>query len=102
LGFIMPKIRKQVAGRARTQGIGRKPRAELVKVANECVDALATRIGDGPFLFGDTPTTFDATAYAFALGALCPAFDNEIHKNAKSRANLVAYVDRLREKYWKE
>lgn len=102
VGLLTSRIRKQVAGRARTQGMGRKPRAEIVKVCCEMIDALAVRIGDRPYLFGDAPTTYDATAYAFAAGALCPAFANEIQRSAAANKTLVTYADRIREKYWQE
>jgi glutathione S-transferase len=99
-GMVSGQARKYTAGRAATQGVGRMPRAEVVAAANGIVDAFSVQLGDGPFLFGDKPTTFDATGYAFTLGVLCPAFDNEVLKHAKTKGNLVAYEKRIKEKYW--
>jgi len=101
-GIVSGQARKQTAGRAHTQGIGRRPRAEVVAVCQQLLDALSTQLGEGPFFFGSRPTTLDATVYAFTLGALCPAFDNEVRKHAASKANLVSYEARMKDKYWKD
>ena len=101
-GMIAKSARKQVIGRTARQGIGRAPRAEVVGACNHIVDSLCEALGDSPYMWGDKPTTYDATTYAFAAGALCPAFDNEVRKHAASKKNLVAYEERLREKYWKD
>jgi glutathione S-transferase len=99
-GIVSNTAHKQVVARGRAQGVGRQPRAEVVGVANKIVDALDTQLGDGPYFFGDKPTTYDATAYAFGAGILCPAFDNEVRKHAATKKNLVAYNDRMKAEYW--
>jgi glutathione S-transferase len=101
-GMISKSARKQVTGRTRTQGIGRQPRAELVANCIKMIDAFAEQLGDKPYFCGDKPTTYDATTYAFAAGVLCPAFDNELHKHAKTKKNLVSYADRMKAQYWKD
>ncbi len=99
-GMVAKKARAQVSGRARTQGMGRKPHAEIVAAATKIIDALAVYLGDEPFVGGAQPTTLDATAYAFVAGVLCPAFPNEVHQHALQRANLVAYAARMKAAYW--
>jgi glutathione S-transferase len=101
-GVVSGSARKQVVGRTRTQGIGRQPRTEIVGTCTKIVDAFAEQMGDRKYFCGDKPTTYDATAYAFAAGVLCPAFDNELRKHTATKKNLVAYADRMREQYWKE
>lgn len=101
-GMICGQARKQTVERTTKQGIGRRPRAEVVAICQQILDALSVQLGDGPFLFGERPTTYDASVYAFAAGALCPAFDNEVRKHAASKANLAAYEKRVQEKYWKD
>lgn len=101
-GMVAGQARKYTVERTARQGIGRRPRGEVVASCQQMVDAFAAQLGDGPFFFGDRPSTFDATAYAFAAGALCPAFDNEVRKHAAGKANLVAYEQRLKDKYWKD
>jgi glutathione S-transferase len=99
-GMIAKKAREQVSQRCRIQGMGRRPHAEIVALATGVLDALAVHLGDRPFLCGDRPTTFDATAYAFVAGALCPAFQNEVQQHARGLANLGAYAGRIEAAYW--
>ena len=101
-GMIAGKARKQVTARAVTQGLGRKPREEIVATCKQMIDALSDHMGDAKLVCGDRPTTYDATAYAFVAGALCPAFDNEVRKHAATKANLVAYEQRIKRDYWKD
>ncbi|MGO4611244.1 glutathione S-transferase C-terminal domain-containing protein, partial [Variovorax sp. 2RAF20] len=42
----------------------------------------------------------DATVFAFMAGALCPLFETPIRTAAESHPNLVAYVARMRERYY--
>jgi glutathione S-transferase len=101
-GMIARQARGYTTKRVRAQGMGRKPRAEVVSLCAEMVDAFAEELGDRPYFCGDKPTTYDATTYAWGLAVLCPAFDNEVRKHAASKRNLVSYVDRLKEAYWKD
>jgi glutathione S-transferase len=100
-GMVAKSARKQTVGRTARQGIGRMPRAEVVATCKKLVDALSIQLGDGPYFCGEKPTTYDATVYAFVAGLLCPAFDNELHKHAATKKNLVEYEARMKEKYWK-
>ncbi len=100
-GIVTATVRKKTVERARKQGIGRAPRAEVVQECNEILDALAERLGSKAFFCGDRPTTYDATVYAFTRSALLPAFDNEVRRHAAGKKNLVDYAGRLEAKYWK-
>ena len=100
-GIASKSARKYTVSRTHTQGMGRKPRAEVVGTCCKLVDALAEQFGDGPFFLGSKPTTYDATVYAFVSGVLCPTFDNELRKHAATKKNLTEYADRLKDAYWK-
>lgn len=99
-GMIAKKAREQTSGRTRAQGMGRKPRAEVVAECNRLIDALSVQFGEGPYFCGSGPTTYDATVYAFVASLLCPAFDNELRKHTAAKENLVAYDARMKERYW--
>ena len=101
-GLIAKSARKYTVGRTQTQGLGRKPRTEIVAVCAKLVDAFSEYMGDKAYFCGNELTTYDATGYAFVAGILCPAFDNELRRHAASKTNLVAYTERMKEKYWKE
>jgi glutathione S-transferase len=101
-GMIAKSARKQVVTRAARQGIGRKPRAEVVATCARILDAWSEHLASKPFFCGDKLTSYDATAYAFAAGTLCPAFDNEVRRHAASKKNLVEYAERMKAAYWKD
>jgi glutathione S-transferase len=100
-GVVARSARKFTVARTESQGMGRKPRAEVVATCSRIIDALTHRLGDRRFFCGDRPTTYDATVYAFALGILCPAFDNELRRHTANKVNLTRYVDRIQKEYWK-
>jgi glutathione S-transferase len=101
-GMIANTARKYTVERTRAQGMGRKPRSEVVAICSQILDSLALELGEKRYFCGDRLTTYDATVYAFGLGALCPAFDNEVRKHAATKTNLVADVDRIKAQYWKD
>ncbi len=101
-GMIAKKARQYTVGRTRTQGMGRKPRAEVVADCSKIIDALTVELGDRAYICGNELTTYDATAYAFVSGTLCPAFDNELRRHTANKNNLVSYTARMKERYWKD
>lgn len=101
-GLVSGQARKGTVERTTKQGIGRRPRSEVVAICQQLLDALSVQLGEGPFFLGDRPTTYDATVYAFAAGSLCPAFDNEVRKHAATKTNLVSYEKRMKDAYWKD
>jgi glutathione S-transferase len=99
-GVVAKSARKDTVARTHKQGIGRKSRPEVVAECARIVDALAAHLDDKPHFCGDALTTYDATVYAFCLGVLCPAFDNELRKHTAAKPNLVAYTARMKQRYW--
>jgi glutathione S-transferase len=98
--FITSMVRKKVRKNMHAQGLGRHSREELLAMANRSVDALAQVLGDKPYLMGDQKCGADATAFAFALGALCPLFDTPLRTHAEQHRNLIAYCDRMRAEFY--
>jgi glutathione S-transferase len=101
-GMIAKRARKYTVERTRRQGLGRMPRTEVVATCAKLIDALSHQLGDKPYFCGGQPTTYDATVYAFASGALCPAFNNEVRKHIAAKDNIVGYTARMKEAYWKD
>ena len=83
------------------QGTGRHSAPEVGRIGERIVGALAEQIGEGPYFFGAEPATIDATAYAFATGILDAPFDGPVRDAAARKANLKAYVDRIKDRYWR-
>ena len=67
------------------------------------LDALSTRLGGSGRLFfhGDTPTSVDASAFAYLSAILrCPLPNSRLRDALKSHATLVSYVERIAERYF--
>jgi len=98
-GFIANSARRAVIAQTKAQGTGRHSREEVVAIGRRLYDALDTQLGEGKFLLGDEPSTYDATAWAFITVALAPMFDNELRKYGAQKKNIAAYLARMNEKY---
>jgi glutathione S-transferase len=59
--WIRPKSRTRID----LQGMGKRPREEMIARAIEEIDAIAALLGDKPYALGDRPCTLDATLYGF-------------------------------------
>ena len=94
-GFILSQIRKSILKSAYAQGMGRHSRPEIDALCRTDIDALATLLGDKPFLHGAEPTTIDATIYGFMANFLWVPWTNDLKVYGLSKANLVAHCERM-------
>ncbi|MGO4326808.1 glutathione S-transferase C-terminal domain-containing protein [Cupriavidus sp. 2TAF22] len=101
-GLAMRFVRARIRRILWAQGLGRHSAADLAAIAARDVAAVSDLLGDKPFLLGERPCGADATVFAFIAGALCPVFDTPIRAAAESHPNLVAYVARMRGRYYPE
>lgn len=94
--IIRRKVRKNLVA----QGLGRHSKAEIAELGIRDIDALATILGDKPYLMGARPCGADATLYGFLAGSLTPVFEDPVRAAAERHPNLVAYVKRITEHYF--
>jgi glutathione S-transferase len=92
--------RRNVLRDLRGQGTGRYDLETVRRFGKELVTALADFVGDGPYLMGERPTTYDATAYAFTAAIVQYEFTCPVREHAKRQENLLAYLERMRETYF--
>lgn len=100
-GLVANLVRKQVGKTLHAQGTGRHSLAEVEAVAITHLDALSEYLGDREYFLGDAPRSIDATVWAFLYMILDGPFETGVKAHLKGRANLVAYVERVRERFWK-
>lgn len=93
--LVAPIIRKSAVSQTMKQGIGRHSREEIFEAGERDLDALATLLGDGPFLLGETMRSVDVIAYAFLANIVKFDLDSPLKTTAKSHANLIAFLDRM-------
>lgn len=96
VGMINRKVKRNLMG----QGFGRHSRPEIEQLATADIDAMAAFLGDKPFLLGNTPCGADATVFAFLSSTLCPVFKSPLVGATARHANLVAYIERMKARYY--
>jgi glutathione S-transferase len=92
--------REQVIRTLHGQGFGRHKFAEVGDLAHRSFAALSTTLGERPYLFGETASGADATAFATVAAALVPRFTSPVRDAVASFPNLVAYRDRLMARFF--
>ncbi len=92
--------RERVRQALHSHGLGRHRNEEIVELSTRSIDALSMLLGDKPYLFGDELCGADATAFAFVAAASTPFFDSSLRKAIESHAKLIAYRDRMMERYY--
>jgi glutathione S-transferase len=94
--------RERVRAKLDGHGLGRHREEEIMELGGRSLAALSALLGDKPCLFGDEPSGADATAFAFTAAALTPFFGSPLRKRAEKHANLIAYRDRMMQRYYPE
>lgn len=94
--FARRGVRSQLSG----HGIGLHSRHEIHAIGLRDIGAIADLLGDGPFLLGERPTEIDAIAYGLLPNIMNVPIASPIKDEALKRPNLVAYVERLGNRYF--
>jgi glutathione S-transferase len=101
VGKVMPSmIRRRVIQNLRAQGLGRHKPEEILAMGKEDISALAAVLGDKPFLFGDNPTSFDATVYGMVASITAFPVDSPLRRFTREQKNLTGYVDRFQQRFY--
>jgi glutathione S-transferase len=99
-GFVIGMIRRDALRNAWGQGISRHRVEDVQAHGKADIDTLSTHLGGRPFLFGEEPTSYDATLFGTIANVLAFPPDGALAKHTREKKNLVAFVDRVRERYW--
>jgi glutathione S-transferase len=101
-GIVLPLVRRAQNKKLEAQGTGRHTAAEVAAMGIADFDAIAELLGDKPFFLGDAPRTVDCTLFAFLEAVLPFPIDSPLKDKIKGHANLVAYRQRVRDRWWKD
>jgi glutathione S-transferase len=82
-----------------TGGWGRMPAEVIYRRARADVDALSGFLGGKPFFMGDTPRWVDAPVLSILRHIIDSPFKYDTKEYAASKENLVAYMDRMHERF---
>lgn len=102
-GVMASVIRRGVLKTLHGQGAGRNSFAENAAKGNALLDALDHLLSqEGPFLFGEKATSYDATVYSFLSGLLLVPIDSPLKEHASQLPHLPAYVEHFKARYYPE
>lgn len=89
-----------VSANIRAVGVGRHSQEEIVWLGALSLRALDGILGEKAFLMADHPTGVDAIAFGVLAGILTSFFDSPLRREAERHDNLVAYVDRMMDRFY--
>ena len=92
-------FREKIHDEHKKQGMGLRSHEDVVRCLQEDLDALSAFLGEKQFFLGEEPTSYDATIYSTFRHITDSPWDWEGRDYAKSKTNLVAYADRMRERF---
>ncbi len=101
LSWVFPLLaRRGLLSQLRGQGLGRLKREEILDRGCADIIAISDFLADKPYLLGDKPSSYDATAHAFLANLLWAPLDTPLRQQARSRPNLDAYCGRMKVRYY--
>ena len=96
LAYVPDMVRGKVIEKFKAQGIGRHAKAEVYAIGCKDVASFIELLGDKPYLLGETPTSFDASALGVIGNIKDGPFKSPVQDAIWANATLCAYIDRLR------
>ena len=94
--LVMRDLKKRTVG----HGMGRHRKPEIEELARHDLAAIAGVLGDKPYLTGGEPQGVDATVFGSVAACLCKNIETPVRTAAESHANLVAYRDRMMQRFY--
>jgi glutathione S-transferase len=99
---VSDAVRKRVVEKLHAQGIARHSSAEVYELGIQDVESFAELLGDGPYLFGDHPTSYDACAFGVIGNLKDGPFVSPVRDATRQAQNVAHYVDRIRHEYFSD
>ncbi|HEX8700017.1 MAG TPA: glutathione S-transferase C-terminal domain-containing protein, partial [Myxococcaceae bacterium] len=98
--IVVPMIRRDVMKALRAQGLGRHTPEEILELGKADISAVATLLGDKPFLLGDHPSSFDATLYALIKSITAFPVNSRFKLYTQAQQNLMRYCERFEQRFF--
>jgi glutathione S-transferase len=99
-GLVFGMIRRMVRKSLHGHGLGRHTPEEIHALGVRDVSAIAARIGDGPFFFGDTPRSIDAALYPLLESIAVPNMPGPLRNSVINTPTLMRYIKRCDEAFF--
>ncbi|OOF41681.1 hypothetical protein BKK47_00480 [Rodentibacter mrazii] len=92
---IFAALQRKVMSQMQGHGIGLHNLEEVYRLASADLDAISDYFGEKNYLFGDEISSADIAIVPVVAGLIQTPIDTQIAQYARSKANLVAYVERF-------
>lgn len=98
--FLAGLIRRKVRASLATQGTGRRTPEEIDRLGVADVEAVAAVLGEGPYLLGERPSSYDATAWAFLNTFAEFPVPSKTGDAVRGNPAMTAWLARMKERYY--
>lgn len=98
--LLAKRNQKRIAATLKSNGIGKFTAEEVYRFGQRDLDAVATILGDKPYLLGDRPSSHDAVVYAFLTNLIDVPIECPLNTFARNRANLRNYCQKMKNNYF--
>jgi glutathione S-transferase len=89
-------IRRDYKRRFYGQGISRYSRAEIKRIGEQDIEAVATLLAENSYFLGNKPASIDAVVFGLLGNAYYAPLETETKKTLTRHPNLTSYLDRIR------
>lgn len=100
--IFIKQLEKRLKTIVNAQGYGRHSPEEIEEITKKDLTALSTLLGDKSFMFGDIPSTLDATAFGHLVEFTDAPLTSDKIKTfmEQNTPNLIEFIKRIKERYW--
>jgi glutathione S-transferase len=102
IAIVAPLVRHGFKKHLFERGIARHGAADVAAMGKADIDALSAWLGDDDWFIADHPTKVDASAFGLLAVSIRSPMQTPVCAYARTKANLVAFVDRFQAKVWGE
>lgn len=98
---IAPMVaRKGTITSLQKHGMGKHSDEEIMNIADDTLSSLSTVLGDTDYFWGDSPTSLDATVFAFVAQLALSEMTNDFTQLMAKYPNLITYCQRIQNTYF--
>ncbi|WP_019505478.1 glutathione S-transferase family protein [Pleurocapsa sp. PCC 7319] len=100
--LLATKSKKRITTTLNSNGIGKFTPEEIYAFGNKDIDAVATIVGNQPYLLGEQPSSYDAIAYSFLANLIDVPIECPLNTFARDRETLRNYCQRMKSNYFSD